>query len=417
MLGAEVKVVVLGGSSVATPELVNALLRQTSPNTTKLHLVLHGRTSEKLLPVTQVAQQLAYGSEWLRVTATTHLEEALSDADYVINQVRVGGLAARAFDETFPISFGIPGEETVGPGGFANALRTVPQVVRLAKAIEEYAPHALLLTFTNPASVVQYALTRTSNLRVIGLCDAPVTMVGWAAQALGCSPAELSVDYVGMHHYGFITKVVRDGLDVTEDVVMGLSNVPGIDVDLDIIRSLGAVPSTYFKYFLHPDRILNKQSKQKQSRAEQLQQIEFELIAQFKKNQSSALGKRSAKWYDAIIAPVLMALIRQVPSTFIVNVTNGSTHHWLPTDAIIESPCMFDHGQIRPFALPMPKREIAARIQHNCAYEQLMVEAILEQSESKALQALLLNELVPNVDTARVILKRIFPDADPTRGN
>jgi len=290
-------------------------------------------------------------------------------------------------------------------------------VMRLAKAIEEYAPRALLLTFTNPASVVQYALTRTSNLKVIGLCDAPVTMVGWAAQALACSPSELSVDYVGMHHYGFITKVVRDGLDVTEDVVTGLSKVHGIDVDPDIIQSLGVVPSTYLKYFLHPDRILNKQIKQKQSRAEQLQQIEVELIAQFRKNQSSALGKRSAKWYDAIIAPVLMALIRQVQSTFIVNVTNGSTHSWLPTDAIIESPCMFDHGQIRPLALPMPKREIAGRIQHNCAYEQLMVEAILEQSESKALQALLLNELVPNVDTARAILKRIFPDADPTRGN
>ncbi len=414
MQAGEVKVVVLGGSAVGTPELVNALLRQTPPETV-IHLVLHGRTSDKLLPVTQIAQQLAQGCEWLKVTATTHLEEALSGADYVINQVRIGGLAARVFDETFPVAFGIPGEETVGPGGFANALRTVPEVVRMAQTIQQFAPDSLLLSFTNPASVVQYAVTRTSQLKVIGLCDAPVTMIGWAAQALSCSPAELSVDYVGMHHYGFITKVVRDGVDVTEAMLQGLATVTGIDIDVDILQSLGALPSPYFKYFFHSDRMLNKQQQQKQSRAEQLQQIEAELIAQFKINQSGGLGRRSAKWYDAIIAPVLVTLIRRIPGSYILNVTNGSTHSWLPADAIIETPCFIDHGQARPVAVPLPKSPIAARIQRNCAYEQVMVEAILEQSESKALQALLMNELVPNADTARAILKHIFPNADPMR--
>jgi 6-phospho-beta-glucosidase len=407
---AEVRVVVLGGSSVGTPELVNALRRQTPPDV-PVHLVLHGRTPDKLLPVAGIAAALAEGCDWLRVTATTHLDEALDGASYVINQVRVGGLAARAFDETFPIPFGIPGEETVGPGGFANAARTIPVVVELARAMEQVAPDALLLSFTNPASVVQYAVARASKLRVIGLCDAPITMLGWAAKALGCALAELSVDYVGMHHYGFITRVYRDGADVTDAMLAGLDGVAGIDVDMDIIEALSALPGPYFKYFFHPDRMLEKQRAAGHSRAEQLLQVEAELLADYRANQAGGLSKRSAKWYDAIIAPVLMALVRGVAGEFILNVVNNGLHPWLPLDAIIETPCLLEGGRARPLAAPVPSREITARIQHNCAYEQLMVEAILEGSESRALQAMMLNELVPNADTARALLKCIFTES------
>src|SRR5579864_1110911 len=181
-----VKVTVLGGSSVGTPELIDALRRQGQP-ARPIHLVLHGRSHDKLDLVTRVADNMAKGLEWLTVGASTDLEEALTGADYVINQVRVGGLAARDSDETFPIPLGIPGEETIGPGGFANAVRTVPVVVKLAQAIERYAPNALLLSFTNPASVIQYAVTRTSKVHVVGLCDGPVTMTHWAADALSLS--------------------------------------------------------------------------------------------------------------------------------------------------------------------------------------------------------------------------------------
>src|SRR3954453_3145089 len=121
------KAVVLGGSSVGTPALIDALQRQQP--TQSIDLVLHGRSHDKLDPVAHATALMAQGMEWLKVSATIDLAEALDGAAYVINQVRVGGLAARAFDETFPIPLGIPGEETVGPGGFANSLRTVPQVV------------------------------------------------------------------------------------------------------------------------------------------------------------------------------------------------------------------------------------------------------------------------------------------------
>jgi 6-phospho-beta-glucosidase len=409
-----IKIVILGGSSVGTPELVDALLRLPQPAKT-FHLVLHGRTPDKLTPVARVAQHMAQGCDWLQVSAATDLAEVLDGADYIINQVRVGGLAARVFDETFPVPLGIPGEETVGPGGFANALRTVPQVVKLTQEIQKYAPDAVLLSFTNPASIIHYAVTKTSAVRAIGLCDGPVTMIGQAALALGVKPAELSVDYVGMHHFGFITRVLYAGQDVTSAMLDGLKRVTTLDMDVDLIQSLGALPSPYFKYFIHADRLLERQRTQQQSRAEQLLALERELLAEYAatSGRPAGLARRAAKWYDAIIAPVLMTLTERRTATFVLNIINDTQHHWLPADAIIETPCLIEGGQVRPLAMPTPSNEIRARIQLNCAYEQLMVEAILEQSEMKALRALLLSPLIPGASHARDVLKRIWPNAMP----
>ncbi|MEP6989279.1 MAG: hypothetical protein ABI970_27005, partial [Chloroflexota bacterium] len=289
-------------------------------------------------------------------------------------------------------------------------------VVKLAQQIEQYAPNALLLSFTNPASVIQYAVSKTTRLRAIGLCDGPVMMTGQAAAALGVDPAEISVDYVGMHHFGFITRVVHQGKDVTADMLAGLERIPGFDMDIDFVQGLGALPTPYFKYFIHTDRILEKQRSQKQSRAQQLQAIEAELITEYASadGRPDGLAKRGAKWYDAIIAPVLMNLIEQRESTFILNVQNNGLVPWLPSDAIVETPCLLQMGQVRPIAIAAPSSELKARIQLNCAYEQLMVDAILEQSEAKALRALTMSPLVQNTTQARAVLKQIWPNAMPT---
>jgi 6-phospho-beta-glucosidase len=410
------KIVVLGGSSVGTPELVSALRRQgVAPR--PVELVLHGRSMDKLSPVAHVAQIMARGCDWLTIRGETELERALEGAAFIVNQIRVGGLAARVFDETFPQPFGIPGEETVGPGGYANAMRTVPVIVELARTVERVAPEALLLTFTNPASIIQYAISRTTPLRVIGLCDGAITMTAWAGQALDLPASELEIDYVGMHHYGFIPRVLHDGQDVTAAMLAGLDKVSALEMDVDILRSLGVLPTPYFKYFLHPDRMLAKQHG-KVSRAEQLLAIEADLLAEYAAatEPPAGLARRAAKWYDAIIAPVLMTLMRGERRRFVLNVRNDGLHPWLPDDAIVETPCIIDAGSVQPQPVSQPGRELVARIQHNCAYEQMMVEAFLEDSDMKRLRALAMSPLVPNVAVARQLLELIWRNARSVQG-
>ena len=109
---------------------------------------------DRLDAVAHVMQVMAQESDWLQVTATTDLAEALDGADYVVNQVRIGGLSARAFDETFPIALGIPGEETRGPGRLRQRAAHHPAGDQADRRDSERAPEALLLSFTNPASVI-----------------------------------------------------------------------------------------------------------------------------------------------------------------------------------------------------------------------------------------------------------------------
>ena len=109
------RVAVLGGSGVATPELVAACLQQ--PDLSQpIELVLIGRSAGKLAKVTAVCRMLAEGHPRLTVSSTVDVALGLEGADYVINQVRVGGLQARAFDESFPNEFGLAIAEPFSAG-------------------------------------------------------------------------------------------------------------------------------------------------------------------------------------------------------------------------------------------------------------------------------------------------------------
>jgi 6-phospho-beta-glucosidase len=137
----KVKLAVLGGSGVATPGLIEALTGIPGRKT-PIELVLVGRSEEKLALVAGASRLVAGDDPLLSIQHTTQVEEALNGCSYVLNQVRVGGLAARVYDESFPNELGIPGEETVGAGGFANASRTIPVVLEYARMIERICPQA-----------------------------------------------------------------------------------------------------------------------------------------------------------------------------------------------------------------------------------------------------------------------------------
>ncbi len=69
------------------------------------------------------------------VTVTADLDEALRGADFVFSAIRVGGLAGRAADERVALAEGVLGQETVGAGGIAYGLRTVPVAAHIARRV------------------------------------------------------------------------------------------------------------------------------------------------------------------------------------------------------------------------------------------------------------------------------------------
>ncbi len=408
------KIVVLGGSGVATPDLAAALVN--TPNRQRcIHLVLHGRSEEKLARVAGIARILAGSDALLEISYTTDIHAALDKADFILNQIRVGGLEARSFDESFPHELGLPGEETVGPGGFANASRTIPVVLEYARLIEQICPEAVLLTFANPSSLVQYAITRYTKVNAIGLCDGPVTISQNIARALDLPVQELVIDYVGMHHFGWVTGVWRHGRDLLPEAIAHCE-VASPDVDPAIVRALGVIPGLYLNYVFHPERMLAKKLG-KRTRAEELLELQSELLSEYadalaQGKAPQGLAKRKARWYQAIIAPVMLALAEERTERFYMNVINHQVNPWLPAEAIVETACLVEKGRVQPLAAPPAPAMVSALVQTNCAYEMLAVEAIVERDRARALQALLINPIIHTYAQAAGTLEKAWGQPD-----
>ncbi len=134
----------------------------------------------------------------------------------------MGGMAARERDEQLGREFGLIGQETVGVGGFANALRTIPVALDIAADVARHAPDATLLNFTNPAGLVTEAICRYGDVPAIGLCNVPWTVKAQVARALRVEASAVDFDYVGLNHLSWIRGVTVDGVDRTGEVLDGL---------------------------------------------------------------------------------------------------------------------------------------------------------------------------------------------------
>ena len=128
------KIAVIGGGSTYTPELIEGFARRADVLQVD-ELVLHDIDADRLGVVGWAGPQDPVPSKGFRARsdATTSLDDAVEGAAAVLLQLRVGGQLARLGDETIPGRFGLIGQETTGPGGFAKALRTVPVVLGIAE--------------------------------------------------------------------------------------------------------------------------------------------------------------------------------------------------------------------------------------------------------------------------------------------
>ncbi len=152
------RVSILGGGSAYTPGLVEGFIRQ-SKQVPVSQMVLMDIDEGKLKTVgTVVRKMLEVHLPGCQLILTTEREQAISNIDFIICQIRVGGLAGRHIDESIPVRYRVIGQETTGPGGFSMALRTIPVMVDIAAEIEQKNPRAWLINYTNPTGLVAEAI-------------------------------------------------------------------------------------------------------------------------------------------------------------------------------------------------------------------------------------------------------------------
>jgi alpha-galactosidase len=334
-----------------------------------------------------------------KVVSAKNQREAITNADYVISTVRVGGLEAFAHDIEIPLKYGVDQcvGDTLGPGGIFYALRTIPVLLGIARDIEEVAPDAVFLNYSNPMAMNTWAIRKATKVNVIGLCHGVQGGHHQIAQAFGLDPKE--VDYVcaGINHQTWFIKVSHKGVDLTDKVLEAFEKHETLSksepLRIDVMRRFGYYSTEsngHLSEYLPWYRKRDKKNKD--------QWIDYsvwiggetggylrycrESQDDYKKNypkwlsgelESIRLGDRSCEHGSYIIE----ALETGRPYTGCFNVANSGLITNLPEGCTVELPCTADGNGIHPHYVGNLPLACAATCRVSVSVQEMAVEAAL----------------------------------------
>ena len=408
------KIAVVGGGSTYTPELVDGLGRLHDVLPVE-ELVLVDPAADRLELVGGLGRRiLARLDHPARLTTTTDLEPALEGVDAVLIQLRVGGQAARLEDETWPLECGCVGQETTGAGGLAKALRTVPVVLDIAERVRTAAPDAWIIDFTNPVGIVTRALLQEGH-RAVGLCNVAIGFQRRFAGWLEVAPERVQLDHVGLNHLTWERAVTVDGVDRLPELIAahGREIAESLELPVDLLHTLGVVPSYYLRYFYAHDEVVAEQ-RTSGSRAARVAEIEQELLTAYADpaldEKPALLAERGGAFYSEAAVQLAASLLGrpETPTTQVVNLRNDGTLPFLPDDAVIEVPATVDRSGVRPVTLAPLAPLYAGLVAAVTSYEHLALDAALRGGYDRVFQALLAHPLVGQVDVAHGLTDRLI---------
>src|SRR5512133_3438659 len=256
------KIALLGGAGTRVPLVVSGLLRSRNELPCD-ELALWDPDRERQAAIAGVGQAMVHrAGATLKISTANSAETAVSGADFILCSIRVGGTVGRVADERIALSHGLLGQETIGAGGWAMALRSIPAVLEYARLAQRVAPHAWLLNFTNPVGIVLQALIAAGVERAIGICDTPREMFDNAARELGIASEGAFFDYFGLNHLGWVRRILVGGEDLVPRVLAQPERVAEIyHVPLFEAEYLGRtklLPTEYVYFYLHADEAAAK---------------------------------------------------------------------------------------------------------------------------------------------------------------
>ncbi|WP_214625845.1 6-phospho-beta-glucosidase [Paenibacillus agaridevorans] len=416
------KVAVIGGGSSYTPEIVEGFIKRYDEMPIReLWLVDIEQGKHKLDIVGALAKRMVEQSGLpIEVHLTLDRREAIKGADFVTTQMRVGLLEARRRDEHIPISHGVIGQETTGPGGMFKALRTVPVILDICKDIEELAPNAWLLNFTNPAGIVTEAVLKHTKVKSVGLCNSPINFYKFLAKEYGVTEREVLPEFVGINHLHWVTAAYVNGEDKLPELIgqgreYTASNVTALDWDADFLSSLGAIPTYYLRYFYMTDKMLADMTASMEkdgTRADIVSRVETELFELYKdvhlKEKPKQLEQRGGAYYSEAAVNLMHSLYTDKRDIQTLNVKNGNIIPFLPQDASIEVNCVVTAQGPTPIPLRTIPEHVTGLLHAVKTYESLTIQAAITGDRGIALQALVHHPLVPSVTVAKALLEEML---------
>jgi 6-phospho-beta-glucosidase len=424
--GRIVKVAVIGGAGVRVPLLAGGLSRS---DLNLSEIALYDIDQDRLRMIANLASEMAAG---VKITTSATPEPAIDGSSFVITSIRVGGAAQRAKDEAVALAHDVVGQETIGPAGFAMAVRSIPPIVEYGRLVARLAPRAWMINFTNPVSIITQAVHQETDARLIGICDTPLEMFEDAAHALGLPASVCGYDYFGLNHLGWLRDVLFEGegqlhrLWPDDERLMSAYRAPLFEPKR--LRELKLLPTEYLYYYYRPAHALAKIKASGSSRGQFVAQLTADLFQDLKTSRPQDLialyqrylGARDSSYmqletgsaprikpdwaelsgYDKIALVTIRAIVKNQGAIIPLDVANRGTFPFLDDDDIIEVPCRVDASGPQPQVVgPIPDhpRELITTVKQ---YERATIDAALTGDRRQLADALALNPLVPSKDLA-----------------
>lgn len=437
------KLTVFGGGGFRIPQIVEALAKRPLEELNVDTVCLFDVSTKRLAVMKSVLEGLPLEHK-PRIEATSDVQTALTGADFVFSTMRVGGTHGRVVDESVALNAGVLGQETVGPGGYAYAFRTIPHAIDLAQAVRKYAPNAWVINFTNPAGIITQAMRSVMGKRVIGICDTPIGLVRRAGRALGLAEDEFDYDYIGLNHLGWLRSIVTNGEDqlpklLGDDELLSVIEEARI-IGFDWVRQLGMLPNEYLFYYYHNREAVAQIQQETHTRGQYLEEQQgkfydaatdsperaFDLWDQAHRDREATYmaeareianeGERHQEdveegGYQEVALDLMTALSGSASKRMILGVRNddAATGLILPSlnaDAVLEVPCVADGTGIHPQAVsPLTGPELGLVTQVK-ACENLVIEATLTHDLGMAWEAIASHPLVNSIDAARTMVEQ-----------
>jgi alpha-galactosidase len=443
------KIVVIGaGSAIFGLNTVSALMNSEQLRGSQLALV--DRNAETLDLMARLAQRL--NREWdaqLTISTHTHHAEALDGAAFVVSAIEIPPRETLwRSDFEIPLKHGVrqPYAENGGPGGFAHAARNIGPVLEIAHDMEQACPHAWFLNFTNPMMRICDAITRYSQIKVVGLCHqiyAGYGMVGFVlSDRLGLDvPKGHMSAHADPETWPRLMQIAFQAIERIEIQAAGLNHFTwmldlrdkdtGVDLYPDFARRWAGFDASFepltrrvygaFGRFPIPgDGHL----------CEYLPWVSDPITKPWEKYNIKLYNwevssQRRGKGHDEIaqMGDGRMAIdhLREVDSEGAIELIEtvagaGHRHHMavnlpnhghitnLPEGAIVEVPGLFSSTGVSGVAVgPLPE-PIAELCRREITVTRLCVDAAVHGDREIALQCLLLDPVITDIDVAQRIL-------------
>lgn len=369
------------------------------------------RLGESELVANTVVNTLQVGAS---VTATTSRREALDGADFVVVSVQIGGYKpCTVTDFKIPRKYGLRQTiaDTLGIGGIMRGLRTVPFLWELCGDMTELCPDAVMLQYVNPMAINCWAIKeRFPDIRTVGLCHSVPNTVFELTHDLDIPIDDVRYRVAGINHVAFFLnfeqRVAGGGWrDLYPDLRRKFASgeipkenpvrprCPNL-VRYEMMSQLGYFLTESSEHFAEYCPWFIKDGREDLIERYGIPLDEYptrceEQIAEWEEHFASLQGgaSMSIESSNEYAAVIMNAMVTNQPASIYGNVVNNGAIANLPSECIVEVPCLVDANGIQATDIGTLPPQLAAMMKTNINVQELTVAAMLNEDREHIFHA------------------------------